>query len=337
MGILIVITALCIIPKAYNYLAANPETIRTVFYSNIKKDFITTSKSENSSVLKIKDSHGNVYSMQEYDSILPTLWVKQLAANNRFPDSINGIPVTAKEVSDGNFVFQSKSQNINCPQIKLYQLLESQSERVDIKLPNDVFRINKYGIEFIIKSSNGINTIKSKQYTATLISDGFVFPHSAIAGNASSKKNYDNGFLIADKNGKLFHLKQYVNTPYIRNISFPENQKIKEVYVTEFKDEKLLGFAIDMQNNLYTIENPNYKVTKVDIPPIDPNTQDFFISGNIFDWTIRITHPDKYAYYAIDAKTKKCILSTEITKENQRLKGLKFKSSQDGWIFPHWE
>lgn len=268
MGILTIITALCIIPKVYNYFAAKPESIRTVFYSNIIKDFITTSKTDKSSLLTIKDSQGNIYTMHEYDSILPTLWVKHLAANNRFPDSINGIPVTAKEVLDGNFVFQSKSQNINCPKIELYQLLESQSERFDIKLPNDVFRINKRGIEFIIKSSNGINTIKSQQYTATLISDGFIFPYKAIAGNASTKKNYDNGFFIADRDGKLFHLKQYMSTPYIREITFPENKKVKNVYVTEFKDNKILGFAIDTENNLYTVENPDYKVTKVDIPPI---------------------------------------------------------------------
>ena len=72
------------------------------------------------------DLTGNIYS-------------ETVFADERFPDTLNGVTVTPKIVQTENFNFRSAPTDINTPSIRLYPLLESMSGRVDLKMPGITF------------------------------------------------------------------------------------------------------------------------------------------------------------------------------------------------------
>ena len=93
-----------------------------------------------------RDQSGNNYTQEQTDSILPLFYVRQLMADERFPDSLMGVPVSPRQVQITNFNFRVSAADINAPSVPLYPLLESMSGRVDLKMPDDVFRITPHGI-----------------------------------------------------------------------------------------------------------------------------------------------------------------------------------------------
>ena len=162
-------------------------------------------------------------------------------ADERFPDSLMGVPVSPRQVQITNFNFRVSAADINAPSVPLYPLLESMSGRVDLKMPDDVFRITPHGIEFIVMENNTIDQEKSKVFTEVLKKKEFRFPAQYVAGNPSTRKEYDEGYLILDAEGKLFHMKQTQGRPYVRAIPLPEGLNAKYLFITEFQDRKTLA------------------------------------------------------------------------------------------------
>lgn len=66
--------------------------------------------------------------------------------------------------------------------------------------------------------NNTIDQEKSKVFTEVLKKKEFRFPAQYVAGNPSTRKEYDEGYLILDAEGKLFHMKQTQGRPYVRAI-----------------------------------------------------------------------------------------------------------------------
>ena len=106
--------------------------------------------------------------------------------------------------------------------IGLYPLFESESDRVNLELPPDFFRINN-SIEFITASTNDINLEKSKLFNQVFINKGFSFPAKIIAGIPTTRKSIDEGYFIVDNTNKLFHLKMTKGQPYFEYIQTPDN------------------------------------------------------------------------------------------------------------------
>ena len=102
--------------------------------------------------------------------------------------------------------------------------------------------------------------MESQLFTEAMVKKGFKFPARRLAGNPTTRKEYDEGYLILDNEGKLFHLKQTKGRPYVRAISLPEGLNAKYLFITEFKDRKTLGFLTDLDNNFYVLNNKTYDV-----------------------------------------------------------------------------
>ena len=67
------------------------------------------------------------------------------------------------------------------------------SGRVDLKMPDDVFRITSKGIDFIDMATNSVKADKSLQFTEAMTKKGFRFPATEIAGNPTVKKSMTKG------------------------------------------------------------------------------------------------------------------------------------------------
>ena len=81
-------------------------------YSSVLGDFLSMGNEDGKGVVR-RDQSGNVYTQEQTDSILPFFYMRQLMADERFPDSINGVAVTPREVQLTNFSFRSAASDIN--------------------------------------------------------------------------------------------------------------------------------------------------------------------------------------------------------------------------------
>lgn len=321
------------LPWCYSFFAAKPSRTPFSIYSPILGDFLSMRTEEGKGMVR-RDQSGNVYTQEQTDSLLPFFYIRQLMADERFPDSINGVAITPREVQLTNFSFRSSASDINASKIALYPLLESMSGRVDLTMPDDVFRITPKGIEFIKMKTNVVDADKSRQFTEAMKKKGFKFPARRLAGNPTTRKEYDEGYLILDDEGKLFHLKQTKGRPYVRAIALPEGVKPKYLFLTEFKSRQTLGFLTDVDNNFYVLNNKTYDLVKSGIPSFNPEQDALSIYGNMFDWTVCIKTDDADAYYALNADDYSLIKSLSYPTKSSGMQLLHFTSSKDKYVKP---
>jgi hypothetical protein len=132
-----------LLPWLYNLATLKRERTPFALYSEIIEDFAMINVNQNEKDLRYTDRKGNFYTEMQFDSILPMFYYRQLVTDNRLPDTVQGVPITAPKIRRENFIFRSRPADINVHNPKLYPLLESRSKRVDLTMPDDVFRLTK--------------------------------------------------------------------------------------------------------------------------------------------------------------------------------------------------
>lgn len=320
------------LPWAYAFLTTKSAPNKFIMYSSLLNDFIITDYNKDNGIIR-HDLAGNTYTDHQVDSLLPTFYMRQLVADECFPDSLFGEPVSPKDIQQTSFNFRMRPSTINSPQVGLYFLLESMSKRVELEMPDDAFRFNKHGIEFINMNTNQIDKEKSTKYTMLLQKKGFQFPPVQISGNPTTMKEYDNGYLLLDAKHQLFHMKQTSGQPYVKNILLPDSLRAVHVFLTEFRSKQTLGFLVDKHNRFYVIES-NGTIAQTGIPTYDPTKDNISIFGNKFDWTVVIDSPDTTHYYGIKASDYSLLKTYNAPSNTQRAIGLRFTSPYDQYVKP---
>ena len=336
--ITIILLLFWLIPWGYGFIFSKPQKNPFILYSTVINDFAILEN--NGKGTERKDLKGKYYTESEFDSILPMFYYRQLIADERFPEEINGVALSPKIAQTENFIFRHQPSDVNCKKPGLYPLLESMSGRVDLKMPDDVFRKNNNGIEFIDIKTNSIDEKKSRIYTDAMKKKGFCFPANIIAGNPTARKDYDEGYLITDRTGSLYHLKQVKGRPYFRKIEIPNGLKIKYIFPTEFKNRKYHAFLTDDKNDLYVLYTKTYELKKSGIPHFNPQKDEISIFGNIFDWTVSLSNPEENKIYALDAESLRLLKQIDLARlypdiqQNNFPVRLTFTSLSDKYVFP---
>ena len=322
------------LPWCYAFITTQSSPNQFVMYSSLLDDFIISGFEEGKGITR-HDLSGNLYTEQEVDSLLPVFYMRQLVADERFPDTLLGVPVSPKEIQQTTFNFRMRPSAINTPQIGIYFLLESMSKRVELKMPEDAFRFTSNSMEFIHMESNTVNEEKSNLFSNMLRQKGFCFPPREASGNPTTMKDYDNGYLLLDAKGKFFHMKRIQNTPYVKAISLPHGVEATHVFLTEFRNRQMLGFLTDSQHRLHVIQT-NGNIVPTEIPAYNPEQDDLVIFGNKFDWTVKITTPNHTYYYAIRASDYSLLKTYEAPHLKSNLPGLSFTSPYDQYVKPRF-
>ena len=209
---------------------------------------------------------------------------------------------------------------MNKPAVGLYTLLESASGRVDLTLPPDVFRLTNDGLEFIECESNTVNRAKSLSFSRELTKHGFTFPVRLIWGNATTRKDYDNGYLLTDTQNRLFQLKMVKGTPFVRKIYDPldvstsRGLKISsfiQLFTLEPANRALMGLVVSDDFRLFAVRSDGTLAQIGSTPytlhftPLlyDPQSMQIAIVGDLFHWTVTEYTATDSRYYAVDART----------------------------------
>ena len=270
-----------LLPWFYTFLFASPSWSPFTLYSCVTHSFASISYDGEGKIAG-RDFKGNTYTEHQFDSILPMFYYRQLASEGRFPSRIEGVAVDVRDAERSGFIFRSSPSEINRRKPGLYQLLESMPARVDFKSPTDVFRITGDGIEFVDMATNTLDRAKSDAFTRVMKDKGFAFPARVIAGNASTRKDYDNGYFIVDNDFKVYHLKQMRGRPFVRRTDIPAELGIRHIFVTEYADHRLFGF--------------------LPVGTFDPAREGMMIIGDMFYWTVTVQASESERLVAINAR-----------------------------------
>ncbi len=318
--VLALIVLAWLLPAFYELLLPPTGRAPFVVYSCLDSTFIRFETQDKQ--VRYIDFRGTEFSKAETDSLLPLFSYRQLLAEGRLPDSLNGIALTPKLIQQNAFHFKTSPKQLNRPAVGLYTLFESASGSVDLKLPPDVFRLTKDGLEFIDCESNTVNDAKSRSFTREMQKHGFTFPVQLIWGNGTTRKDYDNGFLLTDSEDLLFQLKMVRGLPYVRKISGQHSaisgQKWKQLFTLEPANRKLIGLAVSEDNRLYAVRS-NGQITEIRIPLYDPQEMQISIVGDLMHWTISLYTATDSRYYAVDANTFEQVASAIVPDPEEPL------------------
>jgi len=318
-----------LLPALYELVSPRTDKMPFVVYSCLDSTFIRF-ESVNKQVHYV-DFRGQEFSKAEADSLLPLFAFRQLVAEGRLPDSLYGVALTPKLIQQNAFHFKTSPKQLNKPAVGLYTMLESASGRVDLQLPPDVFRLTEEGLEFIDCESNTVNRAKSLSFSRELTKHGFEFPVQLIWGNGTTRKDYDNGFLLTDSNNRLFQLKMVKGTPWVREINHQSpvtNHQYTNVFVIEPANRALIGLVVTDDHQLYAVRS-NGQLAHVGIDAYDPQNMQITIVGDLFHWTITLYTATDSRYYAVDARTFEQV-AREIVPDPER----PFSQRLERWILP---
>ena len=306
-----------LLPAFYELVLPRTDKTPFVVYSCLDSTFIKMEVRDKQ--VHYIDFRGREFTKSEADSLLPLFAFRQLVAEERLPDSLFGVALTPKLIQQNSFHFKTSPKQLNKPVVGLYTLLESASGRVDLVLPPDVFRLTDEGLEFVDCETNTANRAKSLSFSRELTKHGFVFPVQLIWGNSSTRKSYDNGFLLTDSNDRLFQLKMVKGTPWVREIMTTNTCRWKQLFTLEPDNRALIGLAVSQDNRLFAVRSdgrtaPIGEMTNDKCPMsnvksqmsnllYNPSEMQITITGDLFHWTITLYTASDTRYYAVDART----------------------------------
>ena len=331
-GLLVVVLLLWQVPRAVNYLTAERETTPFTLYSEVLNDFALIRRGNGE--IEYADRRANRDEQRQSDSLLPLFYARQLVAAGRFPDSIGGRAVSPREAQEATFVFRSTPQGVNTPTPGIRFLLESMSGRVDLEMPADAFRLTDDGIEFIDMAANRVEQQKSARFTEVMRRKGVRFPVTELSGNPTTRKEYDEGYVLLDADRRMFHLKMVQGRPYVRAIALPEGMRPEHLFITEFHNRRTLALLTDDRARLYAVCMPGYEVRRVGEVFYDPLRESISIIGTLLHWTVCVEGASAERCYAVAADGLAQLDTISYPLSARHLPELAFTSPKDNYVRP---
>lgn len=261
--------------------------------------------------------NGETITVAMRDSLAPQLYYRQLAAHDKLPDTIVGKETTVHTLRTHELFFNCSPRETNKRNSGMWLMMESMPVRVDLSDPDEAFRITNKSIEFVKIADNSVNATRSRRFTDVMKSRGFSFPATDLSANVTAQKQYDEGYLMIDSEGKLFHIKQRGGRPYVVAIPLPDGVKAEKSYIWEGSNRALLGLVIDSKGNPYIIETEGHIARQLPTEAgcVNPYKESIMAMGNLFNLTFRFTGPEGTRWRSFDADSLKLIGSLDFTRE----------------------
>ncbi len=272
-----------------------------IFYSNILKDFVYQ---------KNFGDHRFEYGIQgkktfdriKYESYLPFVYWRNLDIQGKLPFKIDDIEFDKKIIKKSRLGFSYNPNMLKKLEVKLYPLLNPQSDKGMIKFPEEMFSITSKGA-FIYDYDNGRNSELSDDLNIELEKNNFKFPASNIWGKPTNMKPYDKGYLVLDSKAQLFNIKRQDGQIEVNKIFYPKGINLAFIKLSENKQKLLSGYAIDTNSNFYFL-TWDFKFVKLELVDFDYKLMKLKLISNPMNYLIR--YDDGVDYYAaVFTKDKK--------------------------------
>lgn len=271
--------------------------------SFIVTDFNTETKTDDPDIFEVDpvtQAPGRHFTMDQRDSLLPEIFVGQLSAKGVMPDSIKGVEVTMRDIRMNSWIFNSSPKDLNRSVPTVYPLMESMPPRFKFEDPEVVLTMHG-DVKIIDIESNSVDRTKTRRFAKMFADKGFSFPAREATGNVTTRKAYDNGYLIIDDDRKLYHLKMQASRPSMARIPLSDTIIPRHVFVMENTDRKLYGLVSDEAHDLYAINHDDtYSISKLSGIKFNPETDRITIMKNLFSWCVKVKSDDGSKWIALD-------------------------------------
>ncbi len=334
------------LPWLANFVLPTNTKASLVYFSPIDQKFVLSKSDDDHKQhyleLNADGSEYRTLTKSERDKLLPQVFYTLLAGKDELPDSVCGKEVSVKIFRENSWVFVNNPREINKVCAKVNMMMESMPERLELEDATEVFRMTGDGIEFVDMATNKVLPERSARFTKMMKEEGFSFPASTLAANITSKKPYDEGYLMADANHQLFHVKMQVGRPYVHRVDAAKGIDVKHVFVTENVDHRFLGVVTDADCNMYMLEASTYEMRKLPVK-WNPETQRMVIMANVFNWMVNINDDAAVTSYAVDNNDFSLLGKYQEAIEKSRFEAvskfifpftLSFTSTTDQFVMP---
>ncbi len=276
-----------------------------IAWSPVNDSFIVSEPAEKGGAIYAVDELGEAsrkYSKEDRDSLLPQIYFNQLVAHDKLPDSIDGKEITIPALKHSQWVFSSLPRDLNKVGAKVYLMMESMPARFELEDPEVVFRIKDNSrIEFIDIATNTVNANKTKRFNEIFTRNGINYPIKSASADITTRKPYDEGYLMADDNGEIYHVKMQAGRPFMVKINKPDSIIARHLFIMEESDARQLGIVSDENHNMYVIEKDGYKLIQLPVGKIDPEKSKLSIVKNMFNWVVKINDDNATRWIALDS------------------------------------
>lgn len=287
------------LPRLYYIITAKPYSTPFTLYSCIVKDFVSLEDRQGKDYV-FKDTQGRTYS----DSVLPFFYYRVLSSRNNTPELIAGNRFTGEQIERNNIIFSSTPKEVNAEKMNVYMLMESNPPRLELEDPEYALIMRKDKAKIIRISSNSDDSELEKEFAHVFDSVGFVFPSRIVSGNPSTHKSYDQGYVLTDADGALFHLKLYNGHPVMERIPVG-GVDIEHIFVTEHENRASLAYLFDTSGRFYIVDSLR-NVIKTDIIA-DVSSQEFLLVGDVLNYSVRVSDMKGESYWALDSHSYETI------------------------------
>jgi len=293
LSIIGVLLAIWLLPRLYYIITAESYSTPFTLYSCTIGDFVSL-KDRAGKDFVFNDTQGREYG----DSVLPFFYYRVLSSRNNVPEVINGKQFTGEEIERNNIIFSSTPRDVNSETSNVYMLLESNPPRLELEDAEYAMVARKDGFKVVEIATNKCAASLETALNATLDSIGFRFPAKIVSGNPSTRKSYDEGYMLTDADGKLYHLKLVDGKPWVESIRTDNGLDIKHVFITENDNKASLAYIFDSENRFYVLDNLR-RLIRTDVIA-DVTKQEVLLVGDVLNYTVRVSDNDGEDFWALE-------------------------------------
>lgn len=262
-----------------------------IFYSDILDEFVYQKNfGEHRFEYGIKDK--KTISQKEYESYLPFVYYRDLEIQKKLPIQIEDISYDANEIKNSKLGFEYNYKMLKKKEVELYPLFNPQSNIGMIKFPEEFFGIFKDGAK-VYDFDNDLLKTKSEELNQKLKELNFSYPAKNIWGKTTNIKPFDLGYLIQDNQNRLFNLKKENDKITIKEINYPKNQELIYINISENRQQKLSGYAIDKNSNFYLL-TWDFEFIKLDLKEFDYKNMRLKLIADPLHYLIRYDNGNSY-------------------------------------------
>jgi len=317
---------------------ASMETFSTPFtlYSPIVDCFAW--RADTADKFALEDEKGNIYRGKDSDTILPLFYYTDLAVRGMLPDTIKGKKITVDEIKKNRVIEMCRPSDINKPQRAVYPLMESIPQREgELEDPGFALICRKDGFHIVDMSTNKEDeTLTSDLRQKT---EGFSHPAVLAAGNPSHHKSYDEGYLVTDSSGNLWHIKLAGGKMVAEN--FGAKGSLRHMMITENDNHQTLGFLFGEDGTLSMLL-PDGSVVPTEVK-CNPMKESFMVVGDIVNYTVKVSDNSGEKFYALSTDDFSLISTMERSYPSEKnfwdyITPLRliFTTASDQYVFPRF-
>ncbi len=230
-----------------------------------------------------RDEDGRAMTQEQVRLAMPFEHLDILQRTGRLPGEVAGWPMDPEEARRLSSRMRLTPRALDRPDPGLYSLLESEPGPEGLRTPPDLFRMGATGMEFIIAATNRVDADKSGRFSAALARAGFELPARMVADAPGTLKPYDNGVLLVDRDGRLFHLWQVRGRPRVERTGTRIPGHALSLHVFSQPRREYHG-AYLLPDAVVLLDWKDHAPQAVPLEGCDFTRQGFAADGDVLNW-----------------------------------------------------